>query len=202
MTHYAVRDERSGALYPQPHKLIAKKVAEMHGNCVVVPLPEEPVERLALAYLNLLRARVFGDPPRESVDEAKAADQIRADAVILLQAVYGAAPDLGHHPQHEGYRKVVEAVLAESGIPLAQGVYAEKIIAALSKARAFESLGADLADAWDEGRVAAFAEMAPMVSSVVQNISRKTDFGQIVFTDELVRAVSEEAARLIEETNR
>lgn len=34
---WSVRDTLTGALYPQPNKLIAEKVAEMHGHSEVVP---------------------------------------------------------------------------------------------------------------------------------------------------------------------
>jgi hypothetical protein len=34
---WSVRDTLTGTLYPQPNKLIAEKVAEMHGHCEVLP---------------------------------------------------------------------------------------------------------------------------------------------------------------------
>jgi hypothetical protein len=34
---WSVRDTLTGAIYPQPNKIIAEKVAEMHGNSEVIP---------------------------------------------------------------------------------------------------------------------------------------------------------------------
>lgn len=35
MSQWSVRDMRTGAVYPQPNKMIAEAVAKMHGNCFV-----------------------------------------------------------------------------------------------------------------------------------------------------------------------
>ncbi len=44
---WAVRDTLTGAVYPQPNKLIAEKVAEMHGNGEVIPLEKPAEERIS-----------------------------------------------------------------------------------------------------------------------------------------------------------
>lgn len=50
---YAVRDTISGAIYPQPNKLIAEKVAEMHGQSEVIPwtLPTDDEREAVFKYL-------------------------------------------------------------------------------------------------------------------------------------------------------
>jgi hypothetical protein len=56
-----VRDTLTGATYPQPNKLIALKVAQMHGNCEVVPATQPtPDEREALAKIIDVGTRVWG----------------------------------------------------------------------------------------------------------------------------------------------
>ena len=42
---WAARDTVTGATYPQPNRLIAEKVAEMHGLCEVVRLAGSEVAR-------------------------------------------------------------------------------------------------------------------------------------------------------------
>lgn len=44
MKRYAARDTITGTVYPQPNKLIAEKVAQWHGHCEVIELPEDDSE--------------------------------------------------------------------------------------------------------------------------------------------------------------
>ena len=45
---FAVRDKLTGAVYPQPNKTIAEKVAEMHGHCEVIELARQGAFRYGL----------------------------------------------------------------------------------------------------------------------------------------------------------
>lgn len=61
---YAVQDTISGAIYPQPNKLIAEKVADLHGQCIVLSFTppadgvrEAPAARRALDAWNGLDSK-------------------------------------------------------------------------------------------------------------------------------------------------
>jgi len=62
---WCVRDVLSGAVYPQPNKLIAEKVAEMHGHCEVfekahAPTDDERREKLARGIAREMKAPAVG----------------------------------------------------------------------------------------------------------------------------------------------
>ena len=60
---WAVRDTLSGALYPQPNKLIAERVAEMHGHCEIIEVMVSSPTTQSQDHMHELVQHRDGKPP-------------------------------------------------------------------------------------------------------------------------------------------
>lgn len=94
---WSVRDRHTGAIYPQPNKLIAEKVAELHGGCEVVPgWPEQATPDLEIKGRQLFAALAhiyldaeIGDRARELTKDFSSPEEFRtvpaADGRITIR---------------------------------------------------------------------------------------------------------------------
>ena len=60
---WAVRDTTSGAIYPQPNKLIAERVAEMHGHCEIIEVMVSSPTTQSQDHMHELVQHRDGKPP-------------------------------------------------------------------------------------------------------------------------------------------
>ena len=65
---WSVKDTLTGEVYKQPNKLIAEKVAEMHGLCTVIPgwpedeAPAEPEEPEHTLFDTIIDWTLYAEP--------------------------------------------------------------------------------------------------------------------------------------------